>query len=89
VNNEPLVQIDRFRCGDIFVPRRRGQVRRAPYIATIVAIRHNPSIKAFYVHLKSIGKESKVAIVACMRKFLTIFNLLITTGQLWENNMSV
>jgi len=48
-------------------------------MATIVAIRHNRAIKAFYAHLKSKGKESKVAIVACMRKFITILNLLIKT----------
>ena len=47
------------------------------------AIRYNPAIKAFYTHLKSKGKESKVAIVACMRKLITILNLLIKTDQLW------
>ena len=51
-------------------------------MSTVVAIRHNPAIKAFYAHLKSQGKESKVAIVACMRKFITIMNLLIKTNQL-------
>ena len=44
-------------------------------MATLVAIRHNATIKAFYVHLKSKVKESKVAIVACMRKLVTILNL--------------
>jgi len=58
-------------------------------MATIVAIRHNPTIKAFYLHLKSKGKESKVAIVACMRKFLTILNLLIKNNELWRNKESV
>ena len=59
------------------------------YMATIVAIRHNPTIKAFYAHLQSKGKESKVAIVACLRKFITILNLLIKTDQLWEDKISV
>jgi len=36
-------------------------------MATLVAIRHNPTIKAFYVHLKSKGKESKVAILLLPR----------------------
>ncbi len=53
-------------------------------MATLVAIRHNPAIKASYAHLKSQGKASKVAIVACMRKFITILNRLIKTDQLWE-----
>ena len=61
----------------------RGQVRRVLYMATLVAIRHNATIKAFYTHLKSKGKESKVAIVACMRKLITILNLLIKTDQVW------
>ena len=49
----------------------------------------NPAIKAFYTHLKAQGKASKVAIVACMRKLVTILNLLIKTNQLWENKISV
>ena len=59
------------------------------HMATIVAIRHNPVIKAFYAHLKSKDKESKVAIVACMRKFISILNLLAKTDQLGVNKMSV
>jgi transposase len=77
------------KSGKRFIGGGRGQVRRVLYMATLVAIRHNPVIKAFYTHLKSKGKESKVAIVACMRKFITILNLLIKTDQLWENKMSV
>jgi transposase len=77
------------KSGKRFIGGGRGQVRRVLYMATIVAIRHNPAIKAFYARLKSQGKESKVAIVACMRKFITILNLLIKTDQLWENKMSV
>jgi len=67
----------------------RGQVRRVLYMATIVAIRHNPAIKAFYQRLKGLGKESKVAIVACMRKFITLLNFLVKTNAVWENRESV
>lgn len=76
------------KSGKRFIGGGRGQVRRVLYMATIVAIRHNPAIKAFYTHLKTQGKASKVAIVACMRKLVTILNLLIKTNQLWENKMS-
>ncbi|MBX3417036.1 MAG: hypothetical protein KF851_05485 [Pirellulaceae bacterium] len=69
------------------IPSVRG-VGRVLYMATIVAIPHNPAIKAFYAHLRWNGKESKVAIVACMRKFITLLNLLIKSDQLWENKMS-
>ena len=41
--------------------------------------RHNQKIRAYYAHLNSHKKESKVAIVACMRKFITILNHLIKT----------
>ncbi len=77
------------KSGKRFIGGGRGQVRRVLYMATLVAIRHNPAIKAFYAHLKGQGKESKVAIVACMRKLVTILNLLIKTDQLWQNKQSV
>ena len=64
-------------------------MRRVLYMATVVAIRHNPAIKAFYANLKAQGKASKMAIVACIRKLVTILNVLIKTNQLWENKMSV
>lgn len=57
----------------------RIEVRCGLYMATIVAIKHNPRIKAFYDQLKMRGKISKVAIVACMRKFLTILNSMVKT----------
>ncbi len=46
-------------------------VRSVLYMATLAAIRHNPTIKVFYDHLLAAGKEKKVAVVACMRKLLT------------------
>ena len=55
----------------------RQKVRNAIYMATIVAIRWNENIKDFYVRLRSKGKPAKVAIVACMRKMLTILNAMI------------
>ncbi len=85
----PINRDSGSKSGKRFIGGGRNQVRRVLYMATIVAIRHNPAIKTFYAHLKSKGKESKVAIVACMRKFIGILNLLIKTDQLWENKMSV
>lgn len=54
----------------------RAKVRRALYMATIVATRHNPVIRAYYQRLVDVGKAKKVAIVACMRKLLTILNAM-------------
>ena len=77
------------KSGKRFIGGGRGQVRRVLYMSTIVSIRHNPAIKAFYVHLKAQGKESKVAIVACMRKLITLLNYLLKSNQAWENKISV
>jgi transposase len=55
----------------------RADVRAVLYMATISAIRHNPAIEHFYQHLIQQGKLPKVAIVACMRKFLTILNAMV------------
>jgi len=69
--------------GKRFIMGGRGNVRAILYMSTLVAIRHNTKIRAYYTHLKSQKKESKVAIVACMRKLITILNYLIKTDQVW------
>ena len=79
----PINRDSGTKSGRRFIGGGRGQVRRVLYMATLVAIRHNAAIKAFYVHLKSKGKESKVTIVACMRKLVTILNLLVKSNQTW------
>jgi transposase len=84
----PINRDSGAKSGKRFIGGGRGQVRRVLYMTAIVALRHNPTIKAFYQRLKSKGKESKVAIVACMRKLLTILNLLVKTDQVWKNKMS-
>lgn len=61
----------------------RATVRTVLYMATLAAIRCNPAIKAFHARLKSAGKKPKVAIVACMRKLLTILNTMIKTMTPW------
>ncbi len=55
----------------------RFEVRRTLYMAALVATRHNQSIRAFYQRLVSAGKVKKVALVACMRKLLTILNAMV------------
>lgn len=72
--------------GKRFVMGGRKHVRSVLYMATLVAIGHNSKIKAYYTHLKASGKLSKVAIVACMRKFITTLNYLIKTDQCWQTN---
>jgi transposase len=61
----------------------RSQVRTLLYMAATTAIRSNPVIRAFYERLKSRGKPHKVAIVACMRKMLTILNAMVRQSTPW------
>ena len=62
----------------------RGEVRAVLYMATQAAIRHNPVIKLFHERLIAAGKLPKVAIVACMRKVLTILNAMLRDGAIWD-----
>lgn len=62
----------------------RVGVRGAIYMATLVATRHNPAIRAFYQRLVALGKRKKVALVAAMRKFLTILNAMVKHQQSWR-----
>jgi len=52
----------------------RGQMRVALYMATLSAVRWDPNLRAHYQQLRARGKVAKVALVACMRKLLTILN---------------
>jgi transposase len=59
----------------------RTDVRSVLYMSTLVATRYNPLIHAQYQHLLKHGKEKKVALTACMRKFLTILNAMMRDQQ--------
>jgi transposase len=61
----------------------RSQVRTLLYMAATTAVRSNPVIRAFYGQLKSRGKPHKVAMVACMRKMLTILNAMVRQSTPW------
>ena len=62
----------------------RGTVRAALYMAAFNAIRCNPPIRAFYQRLRQAGKCYRVAITACMRKLLTILNVLVRDKTFWR-----
>ena len=62
----------------------RASVRAALYMGALVATRYNPAIRAFYTRLRAAGKPAKVALVACMRKLLTILNAILRTGTPWR-----
>ena len=61
----------------------RGQVRAVLYMAALTGTRYNPTIRAFYARLLATGKPKKVALVACMRKLLTILNAMMRSETPW------
>lgn len=62
----------------------RAHVRAVLYMATLVATRHNPVIRSSYQRLLTAGKPKKVALVACMRKLLTILNAIVAQRRPWQ-----
>jgi transposase len=64
----------------------RAQVRKALYMATLVATRHNHVISTFYQRLLSKGKKKKPALTACMRKLLVALNAMIRDRQPWRHS---
>jgi len=61
----------------------RATVRTILYMATLSALQCNQVIKAFYRRLVAEGKHKKVAITACMRKFITILNAMVRDNCEW------
>lgn len=65
----------------------RSSIRQGMFMPVLVAIRHNARIKAFYDRLIGQGKPKMVAIIACMRKLLTILNTMVREGKKWNENI--
>jgi transposase len=84
-----LVGVAPFNCdsGQMKGKRRvfggRANVRQVLFMATMVAVRYNPVLQAFYERLLERGKLKKVALVACMHKLLTILNAIVKQGKAW------
>jgi transposase len=62
----------------------RIEIRNALYMPTVVAKQHNPAIKTFYDRLLAKGKPKLVALIASMRKLITILNVMIRNGKTWD-----
>jgi transposase len=67
----------------------RARVRATLYMAALVATRCNPAIRHFYQRLLGAGKAKKVALVACMRKLLTILNSMLKHHRPWDPDLVV
>jgi transposase len=66
----------------------RRKVRARLFMPTLVACHHNPVLKIFYQRLLEQGKSKMTALVAVMRKMLTILNTMLTKGEHWNPKLS-
>jgi transposase len=80
----PLNRDSGQRRGHRMVWGGRAEVRHVLYMATLVATRYNPTIAKMYRGLLDKGKPKKVALVACMRKLLTILNAILKHQSPWR-----
>lgn len=69
--------------GKRFTGSGRHSVRKALYMAALTAARCNPRVRPFYLRLLAANKPKKLALVAAMRKLLTILNTLVKRNELW------
>ena len=67
------------------IPVTSSQLRKALYMPTLVATQRDPVIQAYYQRLLARGKAKKVALIACMRKLLTILNAMVRKLQPWSS----
>src|SRR5256885_2672717 len=65
----------------------RASVRTALFMAAMCGRRWNPTLKVFYERLKAAGKPTKVALIACARKLLTILNAMMRDQSRWTSNV--
>jgi len=79
----PLNQDSGKKRGKRVVWGGRASIRGALYMATLVATRHNPMIRAFYQRLLATHKPKKLALTACMHKLLTILNAMVRSQTRW------
>ena len=70
--------------GRRFVQGGRATVRAVLYMAALVATKRNAVIRTFYRRLVTAGKPKKLALIACMRKLLTLLNAMVKTNQRWH-----
>jgi transposase len=69
--------------GKAFIGGGRKPLRDALYMPALVAVRHNPDLKAKYDNMRTAGKPAKVALVAVMRKLIEMANALVKADRKW------
>ncbi len=73
------------RRGQRHIAGGRHKLRRLLYMPIVgAATQHNPVLKAYYERLLARGKLKKIALIACMRKLITILNTMLRRGEKWD-----
>jgi transposase len=62
----------------------RAGVRQVLYMATLTAVTHNPVLRAYYQRLLARGVKQKAALIAALRKMLTILNAMVRDNTPWR-----
>lgn len=89
-----LVGVAPFNCdsgqhrGQRHIWGGRAAVRATIYMAALTATRYNPVLRCFYQRLRTAGKPAKVALVATMRKLLTILNAMVKHQSRWQREIA-
>jgi len=70
--------------GKRFIEGGRSRLRQVLYMCAVTGIRCNPPLKSFYTRLRNNGKPAKVALIAVIRKLITMINSVMRRGTPWE-----
>ena len=73
--------------GKRFIQGGRRELRRILYMSAISSIRFNPDMKVFYKRLRAAGKPAKVALIAVVRKLLSVINSVVKRQTPWQENI--
>ncbi|WP_269767765.1 transposase [Oleiphilus messinensis] len=75
-------------AGKQFIRGGRNKVRTVLFMSIMSAIQYHPQLKPMYERMVTAGKPKKEAMVACMRKQLTILNTMVKNGTFWDEKMA-
>ena len=67
----------------------RGKVRHALYASMRATLQWNETVRGWFDHLRASGKAYKAAVIACVRKLLTIINSMVKNGRMWEPKQQI
>ena len=73
--------------GKRYIRGGRHRVRTVLFVSMMSAIQCHPKLKPMYERMVAAGKPKKVALVACMRKQITILNVMVKNNTYWDETM--